>query len=116
MRHFWWWWFMEQGKRGKQGTKFARMSDDQIIDFVTDLPYTCEIDLINSDTQYPNAGCTLYTIGKATGLTRERIRQIEATALKKMNFFWRLEYIKDFRRQSYGVQCDPLLTMYPDSF
>lgn len=92
------------------------MTDDEIIDFVTDLPYTCEYDLINAKNPYGNSpGVTLSNIAQAVGVSRERIRQIEAQALENLGRNWRLMHLSDFR-QMIAVETDPYLTLYPDSF
>ncbi|MDD3593353.1 MAG: sigma-70 family RNA polymerase sigma factor [Candidatus Gastranaerophilales bacterium] len=44
---------------------------------------------------------TLEEIGKLFGVTRERIRQIEAKALKKLRHRRRLSYLKDFVEEEY---------------
>jgi len=112
----WWWWFCEKGRRGKQGYKFTKMTDTEIIDFVTDLPFSCEIDLINAPNPYGNSpGVTLNNIAQAVGVTRERIRQIEATALENLGRSWRVVHLYDFR-QIYATETDLYQTMYPDSF
>lgn len=116
LRHMWWWWFCEQGRRGKQGSKFAKMTDGEIIEFVEALPITCETDLIRQKTPYYNAGCTLKTIADATGVTRERVRQVEEKALKNLELKFRRAFIEDFQGQHFGLEADPLYTMYPDSF
>lgn len=40
--------------------------------------------------------CTLETIAQQYGVTRERIRQIEAKALRRITHPSRLKYLKDF--------------------
>jgi len=40
--------------------------------------------------------CTLEEIGKRIGVTRERIRQIEATALRKLRHTSRSNKLRDF--------------------
>ena len=92
------------------------MTDDEIIDFVTALPVTCETDLIRQKTPYYNAGCTLKTIADAVGVTRERVRQVEEKALKNLELKFRMAFIEDFQDQHFGLEADPLYTTYPDSF
>ena len=116
IRHFWWFWFCEKGRRGRQGAKFAKMTDEEILDFVDALPYTCEIDLVKAPHPYGNSpGVTLNNIALAAGITRERVRQIEAQALENLGRNWRLMHLEDFR-ETYHTETDPYFTMYPDSF
>jgi DNA-directed RNA polymerase sigma subunit (sigma70/sigma32) len=113
----WWWWFSEQGRAKNQGEKFHKMTDDEIIDFVTQLPETCEIDIFNSTRAHDNIfGATLEVIAQATGLTRERVRQIEAKAIQKLRLHHRLCLLRDFKKDQYGTEKDPYYTHYPDAF
>jgi DNA-directed RNA polymerase sigma subunit (sigma70/sigma32) len=113
----WWWWFSEQGRPRNQGEKFHNMTDDEVIDFVTQLPETCEVDLFNKTRAHDNIyGATLEVIAAAVGVTRERIRQIEAKAFQKIRQQHRAVLLKDFFQDQYGTEKDPYYTHYPDAF
>ena len=115
--HMWWWWFSEQGRPINQGEKFHRMTDSEVIDFVEKLPETCEIDLFSRTRAHDNIyGATLEIIAQATGVTRERVRQVEAKAIQKMRLNHRLSLLRDFRQDQYGTEKDPYYTNYPDAF
>lgn len=93
------------------------MTDSEVIDFVEKLPETCEIDLFSRTRAHDNIyGATLEIIAQATGVTRERVRQVEAKAIQKMRLNHRLSLLRDFRQDQYGTEKDPYYTNYPDAF
>ena len=111
-------WYFEDGPPHKQGRKFVKMTDNQVVDFVLNLDETCEIDVINKfRSTHDNRALTLHVIGSLLGVTRERIRQIEARALRRLRIrtAWdRHRAYRDHIRDEYGVPTDPYVEYLPN--
>lgn len=71
--------------------QFKNETDEQVLERMASLEETCVLDVAEEN------GATLERIGQASGLTRERIRQIEYLALIKVKHPKRFLHIKMFK-------------------
>ena len=112
------WWFCEQGPPHAQGKKFAKMTDEKVIEFVFNLKETCEIDIVKKYRTYTETrAITLNNLGRIVGVSRERIRQIESGALKKLKRRSTWDICRawaEYRADSYGDDGDPYARFLPD--